>query len=178
MKIKTRTWLYFVFLILASRTNLPAQNYSYTQFNTDKGLAGSTVYKIVQDNDGFIWFATESGLSRFDGKAFRNFTTADGLPSNEVLNLYTDSKNRVWIISFSESLCYYHTGNIHHQQNTAFLKEMKLDEVVAIIEDNEGNIAFVSNYKSYIVTPEDKVITLKVGLIQQATNGSDTDLRY
>ena len=50
------------------------QEYSYSRYDSREGLAGSTVYCVTQDRDGFMWFGTETGLSRFDGTHFRNFT--------------------------------------------------------------------------------------------------------
>ena len=35
-----------------------------------------------------MWFATETGVSRFDGVHFKNFTTEDGLPDNEIIGLF------------------------------------------------------------------------------------------
>ena len=58
------------------------QDYNYVHYDTKDGLAGSTVYSISQDKDGYMWFATEFGVSRFDGKIFTNFTT-----DNEELQL-------------------------------------------------------------------------------------------
>ena len=65
-----------------------AQSYNYVHYNTQDGLAGSTVYDMCQDKDGFMWFATENGLSRYDGTHFTNFTVKDGLPDNEVLKVF------------------------------------------------------------------------------------------
>lgn len=39
------------------------------------GLAGNSVYSIFKDKDGFIWFGTGDGLSRYDGKNIRSFTS-------------------------------------------------------------------------------------------------------
>ena len=52
-----------------------------------------------QDKEGFIWIATEAGLSRFDGQRFTNFSTRDGLPRNDVFRLDEDTKGRIWIYS-------------------------------------------------------------------------------
>jgi len=75
------------------------QELSYKQFTVKDGLPGSIVYHAIQDNNGFIWFATNQGVSRFDGRTFRNFSKADGLPDNEILKLYLDKYNNVWFIS-------------------------------------------------------------------------------
>src|SRR4051812_43997939 len=75
-----------------------SQDYSYVKYDTKDGLAGSVVYDAIQDKEGFMWFATENGLSCFDGKNFKTFTTKDGLPDNEILRLFLDSKGRLWIM--------------------------------------------------------------------------------
>ena len=98
----------FVLLLflLSSSIKVYSQDYSYIRYDTQDGLAGSVVYDAIQDKEGFMWFATENGLSRFDGKNFKTFTTKDGLPDNEILKLFLDSKGRLWIMPFRPSVCY------------------------------------------------------------------------
>jgi len=45
------------------------------------GLASDVITHIVQDSQGFLWFGTLNGLSRFDGYSFTNYTADQGLPS-------------------------------------------------------------------------------------------------
>lgn len=101
-----------------------APQFSFTQYNIKDGLAGSIVHGIDQDKDGFIWFATETGLSRYDGKYFKNYTTADGLPSNEVLWPLSDATNKVWIQTFKNSVAYYYKGRIYSAANHAGLAKL------------------------------------------------------
>ena len=68
--------------------------------NAARGLISDFVYDIHQDKQGYLWFATEAGLSRYDGYQFTNFTTDDGLPVNEVLDLKEDSQGRLWCMTF------------------------------------------------------------------------------
>ncbi|WP_245999557.1 sensor histidine kinase [Paraflavitalea soli] len=124
---------------------LSAQEYSYVYYNTRDGLAGSTIYDMCQDKDGFIWFATEAGLSRFDGTRFKNFTTADGLPEVEILKLYADHQGRVWIAPFKNTICYYYQGKIYTSANDSLLKKVKLNTVIThITGDKEDNIFLCS----------------------------------
>jgi ligand-binding sensor domain-containing protein len=45
-----------------------------------------------------VWAGTwGGGLARFDGRKFRNYTVADGLPGNHVFMLHIDRKGRLWI---------------------------------------------------------------------------------
>lgn len=48
--------------------------------------------------DGKVWAGTwGGGLSIYDGKAWKNYSTADGLPGNHVFMLKEDVKGRMWI---------------------------------------------------------------------------------
>lgn len=156
----TKPVLLVLLLLLLAVSSFP-QEYSYVQYNTQNGLAGSTVYDAVQDKDGFIWFATESGVSRFDGTNFKNFTTKDGLPDDEVLKLFVDSKNRIWMVPFKQSVCYYEKGKIHTQKNDVVLRKFHLNrEVVTIIEGSDGNILIQEPVALHIISPEGKVNSL------------------
>lgn len=138
-----------------------SQDYSYTHYDSKEGLAGSTVYYIEQDHDGFLWFGTETGLSRFDGTHFTNFTTTDGLPDNEILKLFVDSKNRVWAIPFRNSICYYWKGRIYNTTNDSVLKKIKISaEVKSVLEDKYGNILIVEQFFLHIIKSNGQIITM------------------
>lgn len=49
-----------------------------TSYNENDGLAQRHVTQVLQDHQGFIWFATWNGLSRFDGYEFRTFKSRVG----------------------------------------------------------------------------------------------------
>lgn len=46
---------------------------SCQHFTTREGLANNLVMSICEDKAGVIWFGTGGGLSRYDGKSFRNY---------------------------------------------------------------------------------------------------------
>src|SRR5436190_22007275 len=106
-----KSMLVYISLLLSFQT--AGQEYNYIHYDTRDGLASSTVYWICQDKKGYIWFATDNGLSKFDGKNFTNYTTEDGLTDNEVLLITSDSKERLWITPFNKTLCYYYKGKIY-----------------------------------------------------------------
>jgi ligand-binding sensor domain-containing protein len=131
--------LTFPLILLSGR--IAAQEYSYTHYDISDGLAGSTVYCITQDKDGFIWTGTETGVSRFDGTHFYNYTTVDGLPDVEILEMFGDSKGRVWMAPFRKSICYYYKGKIYNQENDSLLGRFRLrDNIIRFAEDKAGNV--------------------------------------
>ena len=56
------------------------------------GLPSNHVYHTIQDSKGFMWFATNRGIAKFDGVKFKVFTTKDGLPNNDIWRLTADDE--------------------------------------------------------------------------------------
>ncbi|WP_111597840.1 sensor histidine kinase [Chitinophaga skermanii] len=115
---------YIAFVLLAScllTRTAKGQGLLIRNYNVKDGLTNATVNAVVQDMDGFIWFATPTGVSRFDGKRFRNYAKKDGLPDNEVIKLAADSKNRVWFFTYSGKLSFYSNNYIHNENNDSSL---------------------------------------------------------
>ncbi len=65
------------------------------------GLSQSSVMAIAQDELGFMWFATESGLDRFDGQSFRHYRhergNAGALPSDFARDLHIAADGSLWV---------------------------------------------------------------------------------
>jgi ligand-binding sensor domain-containing protein/signal transduction histidine kinase len=66
-------------------------------WQTSEGLPHNSPTAACQAPDGYLWIATQSGVARFDGVRFENFTTADGLPNHQVQSMLVDSTGRVWL---------------------------------------------------------------------------------
>lgn len=69
-------------------------------YTSASGLENSQIYGIYQDSRGFIWIATENGLSRFDGMSFSTFrfdrNRPESIASSLVLDLLQDSRGTYW----------------------------------------------------------------------------------
>ncbi len=73
----------------------------FEQIDTDDGLPYNTVYSVVQDDAGFIWFATGDGLSRYDGSRFVTYRKERGNPNSLanswVWTLLKDREGKLWV---------------------------------------------------------------------------------
>ena len=108
MRFRFYITLVFIFYVF----NLQAHSPVFRHYTSDDGLPSSEVYFIIQDKKGYIWFATDMGVSRFDGFHFENFDIQKGLPSNTIFEIFEDYKGRIWFSSFTGEISYYYNDSI------------------------------------------------------------------
>ncbi len=111
------------------------------------GLPSSTVYRLAQDRDGFIWIGTHDGLARYDGVSFRVLRNDPAEPrsigGNNVMALLIDSKGRLWCGGEGSGLNRLDADGEHftrwkHTPND--LTTLGNDDVKALAEDTNGTI--------------------------------------
>ena len=75
-----------------------AVHYYFRTMDIRNGLSQNTVYQILQDRKGFMWFGTKDGLNRYDGLSFRIYKKENsGLGKNFITALYEDCRGNIWI---------------------------------------------------------------------------------
>lgn len=88
-------------LCIVAMQPIYAQNNGHYYFKTldiRNGLSQNSVYQILQDRNGFMWFGTKDGLNRYDGTSFRIYKKENsGLGKNFITALYEDREGNIWI---------------------------------------------------------------------------------
>ena len=78
-----------------------AEKLSFRRLGVEDGLSHGSVYWIAQDRTGFMWFAAEQGLNRYDGYGFDIFThdpsDASSLAEEDTSVVLVDSEGLIWI---------------------------------------------------------------------------------
>jgi ligand-binding sensor domain-containing protein/putative methionine-R-sulfoxide reductase with GAF domain/anti-sigma regulatory factor (Ser/Thr protein kinase) len=74
-----------------------AQQQIFKNYTVNDGLVSNTVRNVFQDSKGFLWIATNEGLSKYDGSTFKNFTTANGLAHNFVNDFYEGKDGKLFV---------------------------------------------------------------------------------
>ena len=91
----------FCMLVPASDAVAPARTLRFEHLSVEQGLAQESVLAIVQDRDGFMWFGSQAGLSRFDGYrvvVYRHeIDNPKSLVNNWVRVLHVDARGDMWI---------------------------------------------------------------------------------
>lgn len=102
-------------IILSLQAVLPGQSsdYIFRHYDTNDGLSQNSVFSILQDKTGFMWFGTRCGLNRFDGRSFKVYHRGrlPYSPGNDHINaLYEGPDNELWI-GTEQGLYVYSTLN-------------------------------------------------------------------
>ncbi len=92
-----RYWLLIMLFIQSYALFGQLDNYLRHNFTVDDGLPSNECYAIQEDSLGYIWIASDRGLSRFDGYEFKNYGLEDGLTSLSCLNIELDVEQNIWI---------------------------------------------------------------------------------
>ncbi|MBP6826405.1 MAG: histidine kinase, partial [Saprospiraceae bacterium] len=119
---------------------LRAQTPAYLHYAVSDGLPSNLVYCGTQDKKGMLWFGTDKGLASFDGTRFRTFGIRDGLTDPEVLNVWEDSRERLWICCFQKKLCYRQNARIRVVEDSTFEDKSGLTPLYTFFEDTDSSI--------------------------------------
>jgi len=99
VKVPSR-WLVSVGVVMAMLAPLASARPSWfiRNWQSDAGLPDNTVIGMTQSPDGFLWVATKTGLTRFDGVQFRPWAvTVDGVQAGACKAVLADRRGRLWI---------------------------------------------------------------------------------
>ena len=105
--------LSLILLTFIRPSSTHAQNYEleFEHISIENGLSQSTVFTILQDRNGFLWFGTQDGLNRFDGYNFKVFkhdpTDSLSLSDNWVTSISEDHTGNIWVGTLGGGLCQF-----------------------------------------------------------------------
>ncbi len=119
----------------------------FEHISITEGLSQVTVNSILQYKKGFMWFATEDGLNRYDGYNFQIFNVVPDAPNalsnNYLWTIYEDRSGIIWIGTWGGGLNSYNckTGQFSRYMNYPESKNsLSHNEVRAICEDRSGRL--------------------------------------
>jgi ligand-binding sensor domain-containing protein len=92
------------------KIHVSAQEFYFKNIGTEEGIPSSETYQCLQDKKGFLWFTTDAGICKYDGKKFIVYTRKDGLPENVVFFIHEDRYGRIWFNTINSFLFYYDKG--------------------------------------------------------------------
>jgi len=146
-----------------------SEQYHFKNLSAQDGFTSATVWSILKDSRGFMWFGASDGLYRYDGYTFKLYRTdADDtttLSENLIYRLFEDDKDRLWIGTLSKGL------NRFNRETESFIRyDTQIDtigdrrnQITSIYQDRFGEI-WVSSKTGYYykyIDSTDKLIPYK-----------------
>jgi len=122
-------------LLIFHISSAPAQTTSFIYYGVEQGLSQSQVQSLAQDDDGNLWIATLSGLTKYNGKEFITYSRKDSLAEDWVTAICKDNKGNIWFGHWAGGVSMYNfktkkIENLNLEEYTRFKK------VTSIIQDN------------------------------------------
>ena len=122
---------------------IQAQILIHKTLSVEDGLVQSNINAIHEDRNGYLWFATMDGVSRWDGINFVNFQTHNGLTASQVYDIYEDADGNLYFPTYGGGLCAFKNGRMQQ----VFPQIARADfDLAAIKKDDQGNF-WLGGYK-------------------------------
>ena len=124
-------------------------SFEFNRIDISQGLSDNQVRSIVKDSKGFLWFATMSGLNRYDGyqfKVFRhNLRDSTSLSDDNILRIFDGPDNKLWVDTHSGYNIFDPVTESVNRDFSSYLKKISLPDVpiTNMIRDNNGDYWFL-----------------------------------
>ncbi len=142
---KRKFLILFFCLLLAFYAKAQEMDMNFEHILSDKGLSQNTIHCILQDSKGFLWFATEDGLDRYDGYKFtvykNNPQDKNSIADNFIWTMYEDRSGNLWIGTNSGGLSKFNRETekfTNYKFDPANPNSLSNNNVRAIFEDSHG----------------------------------------
>ncbi|MCL4705523.1 sigma 54-interacting transcriptional regulator [bacterium] len=139
----------------------------FEQVSVEQGLSNYAVAKIAQDQQGFLWIATEDGLNKYDGYAFTVYkpdpADSNSLASRFVQMVYADRAGNLYVGAGFDGLRRYNpdTGKFDRFKSEPNHSESLTGKSVhAILEDQHGELWIGTNEGLYRYDPQRDALTI------------------
>jgi len=135
----------FIFALLFTiYCNLFAQHSSFVNYNVESGLPFETIFTCLEDQQGYMWFASSHGVARYDGQNWMYLSSEDGLSDNDVLSMFQDESGRIWFITFNGELSYYFNGRVFNSEDHLMFKQNIIENGIATIFEDSRNVKWLN----------------------------------
>ncbi|MCD8317867.1 MAG: response regulator [Paraprevotella sp.] len=152
----------YIFLLLSLFfSSHIAWGYHFRNYQVKDGLSHNSVWAVMQDHKGFMWFGTNDGLNRFDGKDFKIFRKIKGdslsIGNNFIHCLKENSRGRL-LVGTKQGLYVYNEKTENFIHVDLGQKDKDDASINSIMEDPAGNFWLACHgYGLYLLSPDLKV---------------------
>jgi len=128
--------------LLALNPDLAIKQYLHTSWTQEEGSALPPVQALAQTADGYLWLGTGTGLIRFDGLRFSEWTPPSGssLPNADIRCLRAAARGGLWV-GTTGGLCRIDHGRIVRYPS---LDRLPCRLIISMVEDPRQGLWMVN----------------------------------
>ena len=117
--------------------------YTFKRLTMTDGLVSNYIVDVIQDKQGYIWMASESGLCKFDGNDFTIYNTGNSAIKSNAHNVlyYNKADNTVWVGTQRDGVCIFNCET----QTFSNLPGMMTQDVTDLSPSSDGGI-WITHY--------------------------------
>lgn len=123
------------------------RNLKFYHIGIREGLSHSNVRGIMQDSQGFMWFASHDGLNKYDGYKFTVYknipSDSSSLAHSGLWRIIEDRRGNIWVCTWGGGLNMFDRKTekfIHYKHDKNNNNSISDDFVYCVLEDHEGKI--------------------------------------
>lgn len=146
--------LFILFLISFFSVTYP-QQHIFSNTKVAEGNPSHECYNILQDNNGYIWFSTDVGLCKYNGKSIDIYDGKKGLPEKTCYGICKSSKGVLWFITSNNRILYYNAKNdrlieaVFSKRLKRELKNHYTEQFYYIASDKNDNLVICSQWLTF-----------------------------
>ena len=130
----------------------------HKSLTTEDGLIGNRVICIYEDSKGYLWFGTSNGVSRWDGKNFKNYNTLNGLSGSMVFDIKESYDGTIYFATYGTGVSYLKNRLLQILNESNGLPS---NWVTKILVRSNGDILFAAEQGKISALREGKIFELQ-----------------
>ncbi len=119
----------------------------FEHLTSDNGPSQNSIYCMLKDHYGLMWFATQGGLNKFDGYKFTVYThiinDSKSISSNDIDGLCEDKDGNIWISASHAGVSEFNRENesfTNYQQKQNDPSSLSSNQTNLVYADKLGNV--------------------------------------
>ncbi|MDH6533609.1 hybrid sensor histidine kinase/response regulator [Parabacteroides sp. 52] len=158
--------LYLLILLLPFSAIKANTDFFFSHLDVEDGLSQISVLKIFQDSDGYLWFATRNGLSKYDGYEFQIYrnelNNPHSLTDSYIKDIQEDRNKNIWAATQNGLSCIEHLGQSIHRFYPRQIDSLATsDNINLLLSHTDGNIYMLQGTTLFLCHPDIRVSPYK-----------------
>ncbi len=126
-------------------------------YNVKQGAPSNEYYGVKEDKNGYLWFVSDNGVTKYNGLKFTNYDLSKTELENSIIDIYRSEEGIIWFISYNGLLAYTEGDSIVPFERNKELKKLLTNKNIlsSFNISSSGNIYYgIRNHGLITITKD------------------------